>query len=50
LNTIVVDLTGKNAEGAKLIAEKLGGIVANLPEGENAPVGAEILVIVGNNQ
>jgi hypothetical protein len=50
LNTIVVDLTGKNAEGAKLIAEKLGGIVANLPEGEKSPEGADVLVIVGNNQ
>jgi len=50
LNTIIVDLTGKNADGCKTIAEKIGGIVTNLPEGEKAPQGAEVLVIVGNNQ
>lgn len=50
LNTIVVDLTGKNEAGCKTIAEKLGGIVSALPDGEKAPEGVQVLVIVGNNQ
>ncbi|MFZ3031488.1 MAG: hypothetical protein WA082_00435 [Candidatus Moraniibacteriota bacterium] len=48
--TIVVDVTGKNAELAGKIATTLGGVVATLPAAETAPVDTDILVIVGNNK
>jgi len=47
--TLVIDLVGDNPEINK-IAESLGGKVAQLPEGETAPEGAVILIIVGVNQ
>lgn len=47
--TLVIDLVGNNPEIQK-IAEALGGEVASLPEGETAPEGAIILIIVGADQ
>lgn len=46
--TIIVDISGKNSDLAKSLAEKsLDGIVGSLPVGEAAPQ-ADILVIAGN--
>jgi hypothetical protein len=45
-NTLVIDLTGEN-QNIEAVAEALGGQVSELPEGETAPEGAAILVIVG---
>ena len=42
--TVVVDLNGKNADVAKVIAQAVGGEVAQLPASEKAPA-ADILVI-----
>lgn len=42
--TFVIDLTGENVAAAKLIAQTLNGVVAELPVGETAPK-ADILVI-----
>lgn len=48
--TIVIDVSGKFAVQAKTIADKLGGSVeSNLPNGENAPTGADIVVLVGKS-
>lgn len=44
--TLVIDVTGKNADMAAKIAETLEGSVSTLPEGEGAPTDADILVIV----
>ncbi|MEK9173790.1 MAG: LytR C-terminal domain-containing protein, partial [Patescibacteria group bacterium] len=44
--TVVVDITGANAESAEKIAQSLGGEVASLPEGETAPTDADVLIIV----
>jgi hypothetical protein len=46
----VVDTTGKYADQAKKIAETLKGKVGNLPEGENKPQGADLIIIVGAPQ
>ena len=46
LKILVVDLSGKNATPAGIIAQKLGGEVGSLPEGENKGT-ADILVIAG---
>lgn len=35
--TLVVDVTGKNAEAAKQLASALGGEVGKMPDGEDAP-------------
>jgi len=48
--TIVVDLTGKNAAVASHLASVLKGIVGPLPSGEVKPAGADILIILGNPQ
>lgn len=48
--TVVVDVTGKNAELAGKIATTLGGVVATLPAAETAPADTDILVIVGNGK
>lgn len=48
-NTLVIDLVGNNPE-IETIAEQLGGQVSGLPEGETAPEGAIVLVIVGGDQ
>lgn len=45
--TIVVDLSTKNAAAANDIAKTLGGKVDKLPQGETKPSGADILVILG---
>ncbi|MDP2815906.1 MAG: hypothetical protein Q8O19_04430 [Rectinemataceae bacterium] len=45
--TLVIDLSGKNADLAKGIAENFAGTVGTLPVGETTPA-ADILVIVGN--
>lgn len=44
--TTVVDLTGKNAEQAKKIAEALGAQVGALPAGEDKPANTDVLVVV----
>lgn len=44
--TLVIDLAGNGQEIEK-IAEAVGGIVSSLPEGETAPEGAAVLVIIG---
>ena len=45
--TIVVDLTGKNASTATTMAEILGAKVTQLPKNEMKPQNADILVILG---
>ena len=45
--TVVTDLTGKNASAAQSLASLLGGVVGPLPSGETKPTGADILVILG---
>lgn len=53
--TLVIDLTGKNKEGAGQIAKTLKGEISSLPAGEEKPVTPEsgktidILVIVGKD-
>lgn len=42
----VVDLSGKQGDAAKKLAEGLKGQVGNLPEGEEKPTGVDILIIV----
>lgn len=44
----VVDISGKNAEQAKKIADTIKGTVGSLPDGEAAPADTDILVIVGS--
>ncbi len=44
---IVVDLTGKNAEQAKRLAEIVKGTVGQLPAGEDKPADGDLLVIAG---
>ncbi len=46
-STIIVDLSGNNGSLASQIASALGGEVGSLPDGETAPNGTDILVIVG---
>ncbi len=50
-STIVVDVNGKASEQAKQVASALGAnaAVGGLPEGEDKPTDAEILVIVGQS-
>lgn len=45
--TLVVDLSGKQGEFAKKIAQILGADVGQLPKGETKPDSADILVILG---
>jgi len=45
--TVVIDLTGKNAAMASELAKTLGGTTGSLPEGEAKPQDAEILIILG---
>jgi hypothetical protein len=49
-NTIVVDVSGDNADAAAAIAQAVKGDVASLPAGETAPEGADIVVLVGADQ
>lgn len=44
--TLVIDLSGKNSQLAKQIADELSGEVGNLPSGETKPQ-TDILVILG---
>ncbi len=44
----VVDLTGKQSEVAKKLAAGLGGNVGELPEGEQKPADADILIVAGD--
>lgn len=44
----VVDLTGQQSEAVKKLAAGLGGQVGSLPEGEQKPADADILVIAGS--
>ena len=46
--TLVIDLTGKNAEKAKAIASVVKGEVGKLPSGESKP-DADILIILGKD-
>lgn len=48
--TLIVDLSGMRTQQASQLADLLGGTVSNsgLPDGETAPSGADILVIIGN--
>lgn len=46
-DSVVVDLTGKNAQAAKQLATFSKGKVATLPAGEAKPEGADILIILG---
>lgn len=43
----VVDVSGKNAETAKTLAEKVGGTVGSLPAGEDKPSDADLAIFVG---
>lgn len=45
--TLVVDLTGKNESFAKSLATELKGSVDDLPDGEDKPNSADILIILG---
>lgn len=47
--TIVIDLTGKQADAAKQLATFTKGKVAPLPAGEAKPTGADILIILGED-
>lgn len=47
MKTLVVDLSGKNANGAAQLAKTLGGEVAALPAGEVKSSDADIAVILG---
>lgn len=49
-HTIVVDLSRKYSSLALSIAEEAGTSVESLPEGEVAPEGADILVIIGRDR
>lgn len=46
--TVVVDLTGKNKEFAESVAKELDGEVKEIPDGEEKPSNADILIILGN--
>jgi hypothetical protein len=46
-SSVVVDLTGENKDFAAALSKELAGKVVSLPEGENKPSGADILIIVG---
>lgn len=45
--TLVIDLTGKNESFAKSLATELKGSVDSLPDGEDKPNSADILIILG---
>ncbi|MBA3724052.1 MAG: LytR C-terminal domain-containing protein [Candidatus Levybacteria bacterium] len=45
--TTVVDVTGKQAAGAVLLAKTLNGEVGPLPEGESKPTNADFAIILG---
>lgn len=45
--TVVVDVTGKQAAGAALLAKTLNGEVGSLPDGESKPANADYVIILG---
>lgn len=45
-SVVVVDVSGSNKTAADQIAGIVGGVVGTLPEGEAAPEGADIVVVV----
>lgn len=45
---LIIDLSGRNAEMAKKLAESYSGTVGTMPGGEALPVDTDILFIVGN--
>ena len=47
--TIIVDVSGNFSEESKRLVELLHGEMGSLPEGETAPPGADIFVIVGSD-
>ncbi len=47
--TTVIDLTGNNADAAKKVADTLGGEIGSLPDGENKPANADIMIIGGSD-
>lgn len=47
--TIVIDLTGKNAKAATQIAGVVKGKVGSLPQGEKKPENSDILIILGRS-
>jgi hypothetical protein len=47
--TLVIDLTGGRKADVEALAQELKGDVGTLPEGEEKPKDAEILVILGQN-
>ena len=48
--TLIVNLSGKNKSAANTLSQELSGTLGNLPEGETAPSGADILIILGEAQ
>lgn len=44
---VVVDVSGKNADAAKTLADKVKGSVGTLPAGEDAPTDADLAVFIG---
>lgn len=48
--TLVVDVSGKNKSAAQTLVKELSGEIGSLPEGETVPSGADILVILGNQE
>ena len=47
--SIVVDLTGKNAQAAEQLAGVVKGQVGQLPEGEKRPLDTDLLIILGTS-
>lgn len=47
VKTLVVDLSGKQAEAASQLAKLLGGSVGQLPTGESNPQNTDLVVILG---
>ena len=49
-DTLVVDVSGENADAASAIAQAIGGKVGQLPSGEPKPEDADIIVVAGSDQ
>jgi hypothetical protein len=45
--TLVIDLTGKSASQAAILAKDLKAKVGKLPLGETKPINADLLIILG---
>lgn len=48
--TVVVDLTGSNADAAATLAAGINATVGQLPAGETKPDNADLLIVVGTDQ